>query len=88
MGLCGGVGSIPSLAQWVKDLTAAAGVVAEVWVQFLVQWVKRSGLATAAVVAAAAWRQSLAWELPYVAGAAIGKKKTKKDDFSVALDSG
>ena len=54
----------------------------------LVQWVKRSGLATAAVVAAAAWRQSLAWELPYVAGAAIGKKKTKKDDFSVALDSG
>ena len=47
--LCGGVGSIPGPAQWVKG----------------------SGVATAV-----AQIQSLAWELSYAMGAAIGEKKS------------
>ena len=45
----------------------------------LVQWVKGSSLTVPVVwVAAVAWIQSLARELPYAAGVAIKKKKKKK----------
>ena len=60
------------MAQWIKNLTAAAQVDAEAWVQSgLVQRVKGSGIASAATQ-----MQSLAQELPYVTGAAIKKTKT------------
>ena len=51
---------------WVKNLTAAAWIAAEVWVE-------GSGIATAAVqVTAVARIQSLAGELPYAMGATTG----------------
>ena len=59
------------MAQWVKNLTVVAQVAVEVWVQSPpVQWVKGSSMATAA-----AWIQSLTWELPYAMGVAIKRKK-------------
>ena len=48
----------------------------------LVHWVKGSGIAASiAQIAAVAWIQSLAQELPYATGVAIkiGKKKKKKE---------
>ena len=45
-----------------------------------VQRIKRSGVASAAVlVTAAAQIQSLDWELPYAMGTAIKKKKRQTD---------
>ena len=59
------------MAQWIKNLTAATWVTAEVQAQFLVQWVKGSGVtAAAAQVAAVALIHSLAGELPYAIGVA------------------
>ena len=59
-----------AVVQWVKNLTAVA------WATVEVQWIKGSGIATAVVqVAAAARIQSLAWELPHAASAAINKKR-------------
>ena len=65
------------MAQWVKTLTSEAGVAAEVRVQSPspVQWVKGSSIATAAE----AEIQSLALEFPHTMGAAIKKKKGKKE---------
>ena len=60
------------MTQWVKNLTAVACVTMEVRVCSLAQWVKGSSSATAA-----AWIQSLAWELTYAVGTAIKKKKKK-----------
>ena len=49
----------------------------------LVQWVKRSGVAAAAVqVTAVAQIQSLAQELSYAIGVAIEKKKKKNLEHS------
>ena len=63
------------MAQWVNNLTAMARVMAEVHVQSLA-WcsgLKESSIAAAAVqVASAAWIHSLAWELLYAVGRAIG----------------
>ena len=60
---------VPSVAQWVKNPTAQESqVAAETEVRslaWLAQWVKGSS------VAARAWIQSLARELPYDAGSAI-----------------
>ena len=44
-------------------------------------WVKGSGVAAVvAQVAAEAWIQSLAWEIPYASGVVIwGEKKEKKE---------
>ena len=55
---------VPAVAQWVKNPTAAARVVMEVWISIPgpVQWVKGSGVAVSV-----AWIQSLAQELPYAA---------------------
>ena len=65
-------GSIPVLAQWVKDLVLAGcgvgcrhGLDPVLWL-----WYRRP--------ASVAPIQSLAWELPYAAGTALkNKKKTK-----------
>ena len=62
------------MVQWVKKLTVAAWVAAKAWVHpLLAQWVKRSGVATAA-----AQIQALAWELSYAASVAVKKKEKKK----------
>ena len=70
---------VPVVVQWVKNLTAVTLVAGEVQVQsWLEQWVKGSGVATAAAwVAVGTWIQSLAWELPYALDAAL--KKIKKE---------
>ena len=59
--------------QWVKNQTAAAQ---EVQVQSPgpVQWVKASGIATAA-----AWIQPLPWELSYTACAAVNNNNSNKN---------
>ena len=59
---------VPSVAQWVKNLTLAGWVTAEAWVRFPgpVQWVKGSGAATAV-----ACFKFLARELPYASSAAM-----------------
>ena len=65
------------MAQWAKDLTAAAWVAAESKVQTLPRepWVKGSGIATAvAWITASAWIQPLARELPYAGDVAMKKK--------------
>ena len=63
------------MVQWVKKLTVAAWVAAKAWVHpLLAQWVKRSGVATAA-----AQIQALAWELSYAVSMAVKKKRKKKD---------
>lgn len=48
---------VPTMAQWVKYLTAELQVTVEVQGGFQAQWVKRTGLATAVA-------QSLTRELP------------------------
>ena len=58
------------VAQWVKNLMAAAQVAAEAQVQSPA-W--GSGCQGSGVATAAAWIQSLARELPYGTGAAIKK---------------
>ena len=66
-------GSIPGLAQWVKDL----------WIQRCCELRCRSQerlrSAIAVAVAAAALIHPLAWELPYASDAALKSKKKKKD---------
>ena len=64
------------MEQWVKNPTAAAWVAVAVpddLTPGLAQWVKGSAFAQAA-----AQIQSLAWECPCVAGAAIKKYKERK----------
>ena len=64
-----GIWGVPSVAPWIKNLTAAAWVTMEVWV-------KGSGVATAAAqITAGARIQFMAQERPYDMGAAIKKKK-------------
>ena len=63
------MGSIPGLAQWVKDLAFH-----KLWYR-LQTWL-RSGVAVSIRLAAAALIEPLAWKIPYVAGAAL-KTKTK-----------
>ena len=70
-----GLGGVPTVAQWVKNLTATAWVTADL-TPGLVQWVKGSSIATAELeVTAVAHFQSLAEKLPYTMGAAIKIKK-------------
>ena len=60
------------MAQWVKNLTAAAWVTCRgaALISHPAQWGKGSGVATAA-----AHLQSLTWELPYAMGVAMKLKK-------------
>ena len=76
---------VPAGVQCVKNLMARAQVAMELQVQSLTQC---SGSKDPVLlqlwcrVAAAAWIQSLAWELPYARGATI---KLKKDDSTLKL---
>ena len=67
-------GSIPGLSQWVNDLAVSCGVGHRHGLDLALLWLWP---------AAAALIRSLAWELPYVGGAALkskikAKKKKKK----------
>ena len=54
------------MVQWVKNPTVVGGSGGVDLVPCLVQWVKGSGVAIAAVwVTAVPWIQCLTWELPY-----------------------
>ena len=68
-------GSIPGLAQWVKDLALSVsyGVGRRRGSDSVLLWLWRGPVATAPI-------RPLAWELPYALGAALekGKKKKKK----------
>ena len=73
------------MVQWVKNPAVVGQVAVGVQVQSLAQ---HSGLRHPALpedpqVAAAAWIQSLAWELPYVVGAGKKKKKPIKETGKV-----
>ena len=57
----------PTVAQWIKNLTAVAQVTAEAQVQSPAWHSEFKD-------PAAAWIQSLAWELPYAMGGAEKKK--------------
>ena len=63
------------MVQWVKNPNAVAQVAAEVWVGFspCCQWVKGSGVVTAAM----AWIQPLVGELPCATRVVIKLKKKK-----------
>ena len=63
------------MVQWIKNLTAVAWVTSKARVLSLACyiWLKESSIA-------AAWIQSLAWELPYAMGAAIEKRRKRNVD--------
>ena len=69
------------MAQWFKNLTAAAQVPGEAWVPSLA-WhsgLKGSGMAEAmAQIITLAWIHSQAQELPYAMDVATKKKKKKR----------
>ena len=67
------MGSIPGLAQWVKDLAFH-----KLWYR-LQTWL-RSGVAVSIRLAAAALIEPLAWKLPYAAGAAL---KRQNENFKL-----
>ena len=60
----------------VKNSAAVAWVATEVWVQSLIP---HSGLKDLVLLWLQLGIQSLAWELPYLAGAAIKQNKKKKE---------
>ena len=67
------------MVQGVKNLTAVTQVMGSI--PSLLQWVKGSGIGAAVSwVTAAAQIQSLAWEIPYAAGAAIKKKREREQE--------
>ena len=68
------VGSIPGLAQWVKDLEAAAEVTDAAQAQCYCGCGSGLGLLWLWHRPAAP-AQPMVWELPYVTGAALKKKK-------------
>ena len=75
------VEEVPAVAQWTKNPSAAALVLLETWVQSLAQ---RSELRIPCChncgITATAGIQTLAWELPYAAGAALNKQKRKRKE--------
>ena len=77
----GSVGA-PTKVQWVKNPLPAAWVAAEAWVWYPAQC---SGLKGSGVATAAAWIQSLAWELSYATGAAIKSSKKRLDKLRLLV---
>ena len=75
------VGSIPGLAQWVKDpvLAVSCGVGCRHSLDLALLWLWHRPVATAPI-------RPLAWEPPYAMGAALEKgkkhKQTKNLDFT------
>ena len=65
-------GSIPSLAQWVKDPTLSCGVGHRGGADPALLWLWCRPAATAPI-------RPLAWEPPYATGAALEKAKRQKD---------
>jgi len=67
------VGSIPGLAQWVKDLALSCGVCCRCGSDPALLWLWRRPVATALI-------RPLAWEPPYAVGAAqeMAKRQKKK----------
>ena len=75
------MGSIPGLAQWVKDLVLPRGVgrrfdLDPTWLWL---WYRPAALALI---------RPLAWELSYAEGAALKKKKDKKKNSPCGENSG
>ena len=64
-------GSIPGLAQWVKDLAVSCGVGCRCGSDPALLWLWCRPAATALI-------QPLAWEPPYAVGAALEKAKRQK----------
>ena len=64
------------MSQWVKNLTAVSQIGMEVQVQILAQHSKDQAL-----------YQSLAWELPYAAGAIIKKRKKESKKLEETLET-
>ena len=67
-------GSIPGLAQWVKDLAMSCGVGRRCGSDMALLWLWCRLVATAPI-------RPLASEPPYAAGAALKKDKKKKNAF-------
>ena len=65
-------GLIPGLAQWVKDLALP-----EPWCRLQTRFGSSVAVAWCRTATVAATR-SLAWEIPYAAGAALKRQKKKK----------
>ena len=74
------VGSIPGLAQWVKDLALC-----ELWCRSQT-WLGSALLWLWCRPAAVALIGPLAWEPPYAAGAALKRQKKKKKRLMVSTD--
>ena len=84
----GTVQEFPLVVQWVKDPTAVSRFAAELQIPSLAQSseLRTPRCCSCAVVATAAWIQSLAREFPYAVGVAIKKEregeKKEMEEFS------
>ena len=72
-------GSIPGLAQWVKDLALPCGVGGRYGSDPKLLWLWRRPAATAPI-------QPLAWEFPCAVGAALKRQKKGKNNKSCSFE--
>ena len=66
-------GSVPALAQWVKDLAVSCGVGCRRGSDLALLWLWCRLAATAPI-------RPLVWELPYAEGVALKRQKKKKKE--------